>query len=266
MPILSLGIAPLVALALTHAGLTAAYLTLAGLSAVAILAAIFVIDFPPNAADPAGMTVATEAAQAISIRDVLLTGRFWGLAIAFAAITTGASTLSAHVVPLATGWGMSATRAATLISISSIGAMIGAPVWGWIADRLGGALALAILCGSNAILWSLLLLQPPYVAMAAIMCLMGFSSAAIVAVISMALSQLFGRPSFSRAFGMCYFVSLPFMVGGVPTAAHVYVRTGSYVAAIVGMAAFSLLGVMGGLIGRTGKPSKIATLREPRHA
>jgi predicted MFS family arabinose efflux permease len=256
MPLLAAGMAPGIALLLRHYGLSTTYFLLAGLSVALVLAALFVIDYPPTGKDPKGENLAVETAAdpGMSVVQLLRTARFWTLSSAFAAVTTAATVLAAHVVPLAMGWGIDAIRAATLLSFSSIGGMIGSALLGWVADRLGGALTLAILCVSGAMLWVLMLLQPPYVAAALLVGLMGFMGAPIVAVQSMAFSQLLGRASFGRALGLCYLVDLPFLVLGVPAAAHVYVRTGSYAGAIIGLAAFLLLGTACALISRLDKP------------
>jgi cyanate permease len=246
MPILAAGMAPAAALMLTHYGLSATYFMLAGLSALLLPIALFVIDYPPNTTDPTGEYVAAEVAAdpGMSVGELFSTARFWTLLVAFAAITSGATVLAAHVVPMAMGWGIDAARAAGLVSFSSIGGIIGSAVWGAVADRLGGARTLSILCVSGAILWTLILPQPPYAAMALLVGVMGFTSAAVVPVASVALSQLFGRGSFGRAYGVLNLVNLPFLVLGVPVAAHVYVRTGSYTTAIIGVAAFDLLGML----------------------
>ena len=165
----------------------------------------------------------------------------------------GASVMSAHVVPMAMGWGIGATRAAALLSFSSFGGMAGSATWGWIAERLGGTRVLGILCLSGAMLWLLLLFQPSYPLLAAIAALMGFTSAPVVPVSSLALSQLFGRASFGRAYGLCNLLNLPSLMLGVPIAAHIYVRTGSYAGAMVAMAVLGVVGMLSALVSGKGR-------------
>jgi cyanate permease len=255
MPLLAAGMAPMVALVLRHYGLSATYFMLAGLSATLLLAAGFVIDHPPNSAEPTSKVPPRETAAdpGMSVGQLLFTTRFWTLSLAFAAVTTSATILAAHLVPLAMGWGIDAVRAASLMSFSSIGGMIGSGVLGWGADRLGGALTLVILCVGGAILWTLMLLQPPYLVTAMLVGLIGFMGAPIVAVASMAFSQSLGRASFGRALGLCYLIDLPFLVLGVPAAARVYVRTGSYAGALIGMVVFLLVGAACALVSQVAK-------------
>jgi len=255
MPLLATGMAPMVALVLRNCGLSATYFMLAGLSATLLLAAWFVIDHPPSSAQSASKVPfrETAAGPGISVGQLLYSSRFWTLSLAFAAVSTSATILAAHLVPLTMGWGIDAISAASLMSFSSIGGMIGSAVLGWGADRLGGALTLVILCLGGAILWSLMLLQPPYPVTAILVGLIGFMGAPIVAVASMAFSQLLGRASFGRALGMCYLVGLPFLVLGVPAAAHVYVRTGSYAGALIGVVALLLVGAACALLSQVAK-------------
>jgi cyanate permease len=255
MPLLSAVMSPLVALVLTDYGLSVTYLMLAAVAVLLLPALFFVIDYPPSGADPTGEDLAAEstAHPGMSISELLRTRSFWTLTVGFAAVMTGAAVLAAHVVPIAMGWGFGATKAATLLSFSSIGGIAGSAAFGWVADRLGGAQTLAILCIGGAILWALVLLQPPYPAMAMIVGLMGFTGAPVVVAASVALSQRFGPASFARAFGLCNLMNLPFMVLGVPAVAHVYVVTGSYAGAIIGLMGFFLVGAICALTGRVAR-------------
>jgi hypothetical protein len=72
--------------------------------------------------------------------------------------------------------------------------------------------------------------------------LIGLHAAGVVPVFSAALSEVFGKESFSRAYGLVQLIILPFSVLCVPAAALVYTRTGSYAGAIIGVAGFLLLG------------------------
>ena len=250
MPILAALTPPLLALVVTRYGLSAAYLLMAGMGVLLLIVALFVVDHPPAAAGSANAPLRAAPAEgaALSNGELLRSGRFWGIVGAFAALVMGASVMSAHVVPLVMDWGIDATHAAALLSFSSFGGMAGSAAWGWIAERMGGVRVLGILCLCGAILWLLLLLQPNYPLLAAIAALMGFTSAPVVPVSSLALSQAFGRTSFGRAYGLCNLLNLPSLVLGVPIAAHIYVRTGSYAGAMVAMAVLGMLGMLCALI------------------
>ena len=237
-------------------GLSAAYVTLCALSMVSLIANFFIIDHPPVADDPSTATYANNvqgpAAGAMTMVRLLGSPLFWALMLAFIASITGSIVITSQMVPVARSWGMTATQAATLISVQSLAGIAGTVLFGWVADRLGGALALAVLVFNAAVLWMLLLFQPTFAAALVIVGLIGVHGAGAIPVLSVALSESFGRENFSRAYGLLNLVNLPFAVVSVPAAAMVYARTGSYAGAIVGQACFLALGSLLVLFARRG--------------
>jgi cyanate permease len=227
-------------------GVVATYVMLAAVSAVCLLANLFVVDRPPGQAGAAAGAEGLHAhgaatAGGLSMTRLLRSPTFWSLVLAFAASAAGSIVLASHMAPMARAWGFSVTLAAVLLSIQSLVGIAGTMVFGWVADKLGGARALALVVFDAGVLWALLLLHPPFIATAVIIGLIGLHGAGAVPTISVALSEAFGREGFSRAFGLVNLVNLPFSVVCVPAAAVVYARTGSYAGAIVGQAGFLLL-------------------------
>ena len=244
-------------------GLSATYVTLCALSLMSFMANFFIIDHPPVTDSPSTATDANDvqvpaagqapAAGAMTLVRLLRSPLFWALMLAFIASITGSIVITSQMVPVARSWGLSATQAATLISVQSLAGIAGTVLFGWVADRLGGALALAVLVFNAAVLWMLLLFQPTFAAALVIVGLIGVHGAGAIPVLSVALSESFGRENFSRAYGLLNFVNLPFAVVSVPAAAMVYARTGSYAGAIVGQACFLALGSLLVLFARRGR-------------
>jgi MFS family permease len=243
MPIVPGAMPLLVNAALRNFGLSATYWLLAAVIAVSLVPMLFAIDFPPGSARAGdkGVPHGEEANQGISVRGLLGSTRFWALSVAAASVICTSTVLSAHLVPMARGWGIDATRSAGLLGVAALTGMAGALSFGWLSDRLGGARTLALLCLDSAILWALMLFEPPVPVLLSIVALMGLHGAAIMPTLGMSLSQHFGRASFGRAFGIAYLVALPFNLLAVPAAAHVYVRTGSYSDALIGMIGFLII-------------------------
>src|SRR5262249_25325734 len=146
--------------------------------------------------------------------------------------------MGAHLVPMVADWGVSLTQGATLMSVSSLVGMSGTLIFGWLGDRLGGARTLALVCLNLAILWTILLIQPSYAVLMVVTSLLGLPGAAVVAAFGLALSERFGQATFGRAFGLTYFLSLPFNALGPYVAAQIYVGTHSYAGAIWGLVVF----------------------------
>lgn len=240
----------------TH-GVAMTYATLAALSAVSVVANLFIVDHPPGtgAASAEGDGAHGPApAGALSMPQLLASPRLWALALGFIASAAGSIILAAHMAPIARGWGFSTALAATLLSIQSLAGVTGTVIFGWIADRLGGALALALLVLDTAVLWILLLLHLPFAATAVVIGVIGLHGAGVVPVLSVALSEAFGKESFSRAFGLANLINLPVSVLCVPAASLVYARTGSYAGAIVGQVVFFVLAGVFVLAARRGRP------------
>ncbi len=237
---------------LLHAyGLIATYWALAALSAVCVLANLFVIDWPPDS--PAAAAAAVSTAPATdngTLGKLLASPRFWAIAIASVASNCGTIILTSNMVSIAGSWGFSPAEGATLLSVQTIGGLAGTIVFGWLADRLGGALAMAVLVFDCAILWSALLLHPPFAATVALIILFGVHSSGAIPVTGTVISEIVGRESFSRAYGIFTLVNLPFAFLCVPLAAAVFERTGSYNQALLGQVVFFVVAVPLALISR----------------
>jgi MFS family permease len=244
MPVIIALVPLLSSWALQSYGVAATYAMLGALSAVCLVANLFVIDQIPGV-EAAAPTADTPAADgAMTMPQLLRSPRFWLVMLATIASVTGSVLITANMVPIASGWGLSATLAATLLTVQSLVGIAGTVFFGWVADRLGGVATLAILLFDAAILWALLLIGPGFVSAAVIVGLIGLHGAGAMPVLGLAITELFGRESYSRAFGLFNIVNLPFGVLCVPASALVYARTGSYAAVIMGQAAFLLFGAL----------------------
>jgi MFS family permease len=240
MPVL-VGAVPLAATWWLQAlGLPATYAILAAISAIAIVTSLFVVDNPPDetGAARASDTPAAAPRATRSVGGLLRSPRFWALAIAAAATSTASVILSSQMVPMAKTWGYSPTTAAVLLTVQSLIGIAGTILFGWIGDRLGGVTALLLIVVDGAILWALLLLGPPLPVLIVLIAIVGMHGAGALPVLGLVLSQTFGKENFSEAYGLANLVNLPFSVVGVPVAALIFTRTGSYAGVIMAQIAF----------------------------
>jgi sugar phosphate permease len=134
---------------------------------------------------------------------------------------------------MTTGWGLDAARAAVLIGVMGGAGILGSIVFGWIADQVGGGWATAINCTAQAVLWTMLLLQPAYPLLLLLIAMIGVGLGAIAATIGVALSESFGAASFGRAYGLSGLITLPFVASAAPLAGFVFGRTGSYAGVLI---------------------------------
>jgi MFS family permease len=257
MPIIQ-AILPFVATGSLRAfGLSATYGVLAALMALLLLPLLFVVDFPPDNVTPSReASVANAVADSdLSIGELLRRRRFWALSIGWAAGSMSATVAAAHLVPMTQDWGLGPTQAASLSTASFVGAMAGTLVFGWIAEHIGGARAIALACLNSAILWGIMLLQPPYGLLLVVVALLGVHAGAVVPAFSMAVSEYFGHKTFGRALGLGHLVGLPLNFLAVPIAAHVFTQTGSYAGAVLGLSCFLLLTALFAATARGAKPA-----------
>jgi MFS family permease len=239
-------------------GLAAAYWMLAALSAISVAANFFVIDWPPDAsprpaADSPHGAAQPAAVGGVSVGTLLKSPKFWAITLAGIAPITGAVILTANMVPMAAAWGLTAAQGAVLLSMQSIIGIAGTLIFGWVVDRLGGVLSLALVVFDGAILWALLLLHPSFEVRALIVGLIGLHGSGSLPVTGAALSELFGRESFSRVYGIFNLINLPFAVLCVPLSAYIYARTGSYADAVIGEAALLAIAIPSALLARAGR-------------
>ena len=177
----------------------------------------------------------------MSVAQLLKNPLYWALAFSAAAIATGAVTLGTILVPLAVSWGIERADAAILASVMSLIGIVGSVAFGWVADKLGGAKGLALLAVNSAILWAILLIQPPFPVLIVIIGLIGMHGAGMIPNLSRGIADTFGAASFSRGFGLFSLVSLPFTVVAIVGSQAVYSSTGSYSGAIIAMIVFFIV-------------------------
>jgi cyanate permease len=228
-------------------GLTALFLALAVFAAVTLIpASLALIEYPPahDAQAAARATQGSPASQThFNVPQLLRNPRFWLLALAVGAANTSSVTLGTHLPAMGASWGYTPTSAAALASVMSLVGLAGSIIFGLVADKIGGARTLALIAFDDAILWSLLLMDLPYPARAAIIGLIGMHGAGAVPSISKAMAATFGEASFSRAFGLATTATLPLLIAGVLGFGVVFQTQGSYAIAIMALISYFVVAI-----------------------
>jgi MFS family permease len=246
MPILSMITPVIVVYLLKKYGLPTDYLFLAALIALIVLPALFIIDrpsgsyAPPAAVNPNG----TPAGRFAGIVPIIRRPVFWALSLATTCALASGITLGTHLVPMVTQWGVPVTQAASLVSFGSLASIAGALVFGWLADKMGGARTIAVNCISSIALWALMLLHPGYLALAAIVALAGLNVAGVLPAYALTLSRIFGKQKFGPAYGAGTFVFMSLSPCVVPIVGAIFVRTGGYTDAILLLMAILAAGML----------------------
>lgn len=232
---------------MTGYGMTTAFLTLAAFAALLLYpAAIALQDHPPGERDlTASESVHPTGAGKIglTIGQLVRNRVFWCYAFTAGALNTSSVVLGVHLVSMGESWGIGHVDAVSLASIMSLVGLGGSVFYGWVADRLGGARTLALIALVDAVLWSLLLLQPPFPIVASLIGLLGMGGAGSIPALSKGIGESFGQEAFSRAFGFSSTVVLPLMICGIVGFATVYRIEHNYVFAMLGMIVYFVLAV-----------------------
>jgi cyanate permease len=228
---------------LAQYGAQATYLVLGVLVGVVLFpATLLVRDYPPGSAPaPSAEGAPAIAADTLDVPQILRSPAFWAITATAGLIIASLMMLTFNMIQIAATRGVTGYAAALLQAIMAFAGMAGSILFGWLADRIGGARGMALLAFNSAVLLALLLLDLPYPALAAVIGLLGLHGAGMIPNVSRALAHSLGIGSFSRAIGLQGALSVPFTLTGIVAMGASFDATGSYSMALGGMAALLLL-------------------------
>ena len=174
-----------------------------------------------------------EARSLLSARDMLSRPVTWFVTAAIGIAVGGGILKAAHLVPLVMGQGWPLEEASFLFAISGGTGILGAIVFGWLADRLGPGQALALNCLVQGIVWFIFLQPVGYSLLVLDAIIVGACGGGIAAAQGVLLTRLFGIRNFARAMGLVTLFTVPFTFGSSPLASALFDATGSYWTPIV---------------------------------
>ena len=129
---------------------------------------------------------------------------FWIMLVAFVGIGLGVNGLGIHLVPMLTDWGMAASTAALVFSVSGLCTIIGRVGAGYLADRFFAphvAIAFSV-CAVCSILLMLSGVVGPAAFLIGIM--LGLGSGGNPNIIAYLISRYFGTRSYGELYGSIY--------------------------------------------------------------
>ena len=140
----------------------------------------------------------------LAAADARKTHTFWIMLVAFVGIGLGVNGLGIHLVPMLTDWGMAASTAALVFSVSGLCTIIGRVGAGYLADRFF-APYVAIAFSACAVCSILLLLMGVVGAAAFLIGVMlGLGSGGNPNIIAYLISRYFGTRSYGELYGTIY--------------------------------------------------------------
>jgi MFS family permease len=231
---LLLGIAPpLVAVSIGAYGWRVTALVMALVVLVTIPATRFLIDRPEDIGqrplgDYAVRTGAPSLVTESATAPLLHSASFWIVTICGGIVNSASITMTTHIILLATAKGISFQSAAFLVSVQAAVGLLGGVTFGSLADRFGGALALALICAVEFLVWPSLLVSGHYWSLAALVGAVGLCATGLTPSLATLLAQLFGRENAGRAIGYYALIAMPFNFGMPLATGLLYDGFGSY--------------------------------------
>jgi MFS family permease len=202
-----------------------------GLATLPLIPAFLLLQDQPAKRMPAPGAVSTDPAPeapGMGPRELLRRKPYWAVALAGGLLLGGSNTIITHMVPMVSGWGIPLSHASMIVAVQGAAGMVGALLFGAIADRLGPARALTLNATLQVGAWSLLLLEPGFAAMLVVAFGVGMGAGSVFAVIGLLVAKLFGEASFGRAMGLFQLLVVPFNFGAPLLAGSLYDWSGTY--------------------------------------
>jgi MFS family permease len=152
----------------------------------------------------------------------------WLVCLSYACLYAFLTSLQLHFHAFQTDIGRSQTDAAQLLSIQILVGAVGAPLFGWLAERTSarGTLVVVVagLALSSVVLWT----GESYRSFAAWAVVHGLVNSGAVALLALVLAELFGAARIGRLMGVAMVFCMTATMAGNIFAAGVFDRLGSY--------------------------------------
>jgi MFS family permease len=163
----------------------------------------------------------------LTMTEALHGAPFWFVSIAIGVLNASGSAFVVHIVPFGMEEGLSPEKAAALLSLFAAAGLLGAPLFGWIIDQLGGPATMALNAAIQALLW-LCILNVSGPALYATAALLGLCAVPINVLHQATMSEMLESKSVSRGIGLSYVLKLPFIFSFAPLVAYLFERSGGY--------------------------------------
>lgn len=205
-----------------------------------------------DAETPAGVTMTT--------RQIVSNPGFLVLSLTVGVLSASGLVMVTQLVGLSMARGLSLETASLVLAAFGLSGVAGAPLFGALADRIGGGRAFGVLAFALVPGWLGLLVADSFVALLLLATVIGICSNGIVTLFGATMGEWLGAPNVGMAMGLCYLLQIPFLFGAAPLAGAMYEATGGYGATIM-LHVASMVAI--GLLMFLFKPSaaKITTFR-----
>ncbi|MFH1382193.1 MAG: MFS transporter [Chloroflexota bacterium] len=152
----------------------------------------------------------------------------WLLCLSFTLAQIGEIAIITHEASFFVDMGIAATAAASALGFTGAMGGVGRLVFGWLVDRMSTRYVV-LLSFAMQLAGVLILMQTQTMATVWLFVFVfGFSMGGLVALMPLAIVDLFGRTSFGTIYGFVHFVVISLSAAGPSLAGFIFDATGSY--------------------------------------
>ncbi len=234
-----IAVPPSAALLMASLGWRSAAIVMGVIAAVLLLIAALSMKQSPSPS----RAVPEAKGESLSFKEVAKTRIFWTLCAIQFLFLPSLITIPLHIVVHGMDMGMSATIAATLLSVTGAASVAGRLSIGAFADRIGGKRAF-VLCFLPLIasLLAFLAIGTPWPLFAAV-AVYGFAHGGLFTIVAPAIAEYFGTRAHGTIFGAIVFFGTFGAAIGPTVAGRIFDTTGSYDLAFITLAGMAVLGL-----------------------
>lgn len=223
------------AMVLSAAGLSATFLSGAVLMLALLPLLLLLVDRPEQAGQRArGAEHDDDSAvqPGMTTRQILSSRPFQVLTLAVSILSAAGLVMVTQIVGLSMDRGLDLPSASLVLAGFGLAGLAGAPLFGFLADRLGGGRAFAVLAFALIPGWLGLLVADTLPLLLLLAVMIGVCSNGIVTLFGATMGEWLGGRNVGMAMGLCYLLQIPFLFGAPPLAGAMYDATGGYAATI----------------------------------
>jgi OFA family oxalate/formate antiporter-like MFS transporter len=239
---------PIITALIKHHSYQTAFLVTGVLQGIVIAAAAQFLRHPGpeivSAKPVAGAkTKARRSPEHFTTGEMLGTSHFYLLYVMFVAMATGGLMVTAQAGPLVSSWGLAAATLTAATALSPLANAASRIFWGWISDRIGRevAMAVAFFLQAGCLLAVLTIGRMSGVLFTVTLVLTFFTWGEVFSLFPSTLGDYFGSKHATSNYGILYSAKgVASIIGGV-TAAAIYERFNSWDAVFYGSAALALV-------------------------